>query len=225
MLIEFNDVSVILQDRPVLGRITLRLTEQRIGLVGANGSGKSTLVRLLNGLVLPVSGSVQVAGLDTASHTRAVRQKVGFMFQNPDNQIVFPVVCDDIAFGLRNIGVPRGEIAGRVDAMLDRLGIAHLRERPSHALSGGEKQMVALAAVLVMAPELVVFDEPTTLLDLRNRNRFRETLRALPQAAVVVTHDLDLLADFDRVLVVADGGIAYDAAPAEAVAWYTSRFS
>lgn len=225
MLIDFNDVSVALHDRMVLQGVSLRLAEQRIGVIGANGSGKSTLARLLNGLVLPVSGTVQVAGLDTARDTQAVRQKVGFMFQNPDNQIVFPVVSDDIAFGLRNLGVPRAQIPGQVDGMLERLGIAHLRERPSHALSGGEKQMVALAAVLIMAPELVVFDEPTTLLDLGNRNRFRDTLRTLPQAAVVITHDLELLEDFDRVLVVADGGVAHDAAPGDAIAWYTKRFS
>lgn len=225
MLIDFNDVSVSLHDRVVLQGVSLRLTEQRIGVIGANGSGKSTLARLLNGLVLPVSGTVQVAGLDTARDTQAVRRKVGFMFQNPDNQIVFPVVSEDIAFGLRNLGLPRAQIPARVDGMLESLGIAHLRERPSHALSGGEKQMVALAAVLVIAPELVVFDEPTTLLDLGNRNRFRDTLRTLPQAAVVITHDLELLEDFDRVLVVAEGGVAYDSTPAEAIAWYTKRFS
>lgn len=225
MLIDFNDVSVTLHDRTVLQHVSLRLTEQRIGVIGANGSGKSTLARLLNGLVLPVSGTVQVAGLDTARDTRAVRQKVGFMFQNPDNQIVFPVVSDDIGFGLRNLGVSRTQIPVRVDGMLESLGIAHLRDRPSHALSGGEKQMVALAAVLIMAPELVVFDEPTTLLDLGNRNRFRDVLHTLPQAAVVITHDLELLEDFDRILVVADGGVAHDATPADAIAWYTKRFS
>ncbi len=225
MLIEFNDVSVALHDRLVLQGVSLRLSEQRIGVIGANGSGKSTLARLLNGLVLPVAGTVQVAGLDTVRDTQAVRRKVGFMFQNPDNQIVFPVVSEDIAFGLRNLRVPKAQIPARVDEMLESLGIAHLRERPSHALSGGEKQMVALAAVLVMAPELVVFDEPTTLLDLGNRNRFRDTLRVLPQAAVVITHDLELLEDFDRVLVVADGGVAHDSTPAGAIAWYTKRFS
>lgn len=225
MLIDFNDVSVTLQDRPVLQGVSLRLTEQRIGVIGANGSGKSTLARLLNGLVLPASGTVQVAGLDTARDIQAVRRKVGFMFQNPDNQIVFPVVSEDIAFGLRNLRVPKAQIAARVDEALESLGIAHLRERPSHALSGGEKQMVALAAVLITTPELVVFDEPTTLLDLGNRNRFRDTLRTLPQAAVVITHDLALLEDFDRVLVVADGGVAYDSTPAEAIDWYTKRFS
>src|SRR5690606_76494 len=143
----------------------------------------------------------------------------------PDNQIVFPMVSEDIGFGLRNLGVPRAQVGPRVDAMLDSLGIGHLRERPSHALSGGEKQMVALAAVLVMAPELVVFDEPTTLLDLGNPNRFRDTLRGLPQAALVITHDLEVLEDFERVLVVADGRVACDAAAAQASAWYTSRFS
>src|SRR5690606_18082176 len=156
-----------------------------IGVVGANGSGKSTLVRLLNGLALPASGSVRVDGLDTASRTREVRRKVGFVFQNPDNQIIYPVVAEDLAFGLRNLGVPRAEIEARVQAGLDRLGIGHLADRPSHGLSGGEKQMVALAAVLVMEPSVIVFDEPTTLLDLRNRNRLRDIISALPQSAIV----------------------------------------
>ncbi len=225
MLIEFDAVSVALQERVVLQDVNLRLCEQRIGIIGANGSGKSTLARLLNGLVLPVAGAVRVNGLDTASATREVRRQVGFVFQNPDNQIVFPVVSEDLAFGLKNIGVPKKDIPARVQAMLERLGIPHLAERPSHGLSGGEKQMVALAAVLVMTPRVVVFDEPTTLLDLGNRNRFCDAIRALPQAAVVVTHDLELLHEFDRVLVMAEGRVAMDTRPAEAITWYRSQFS
>lgn len=225
MLIEMDDVSVTLQDRVVLRDITLRISERRVGVIGANGSGKSTLARLLNGLVLPATGTVRMDGLDTHTAAREVRRRVGFVFQNPDNQIVFPVVSEDLGFGLRNIGVPRKDIPGRVQTMLEQLDIGHLAQRPSHGLSGGEKQMVALASVLIMQPELIAFDEPTTLLDLGNRNRFRRAIDALEQTAVVVTHDLELLEDFERVLVINDGRLVMDAPPREAVEWYRSQFA
>ena len=163
-------------------------------MVGLNGSGKSTFARLLNGLIAPSAGTVHGRRPRHAETDAAlVRRAVGFVFQNPDNQIVFPIVSEDLAFGLKNCGVPRAERPARVAAQLDRLGIAHLLERPSYSLSGGEKQLVALAAVLVMQPRLVVFDEPTTLLDLKNRNRIAETIAGLSEAVVMVTHDLDLL--------------------------------
>lgn len=225
MLIEFEDVSVALQERVVLQDVSLRLSERRIGVIGANGSGKSTFIRLLNGLVLPASGKVRVAGLDTATATREVRRRVGFVFQNPDNQIVFPVVSEDLAFGLRNIGVRKADIPARVHDMLSVLQLAHLADRPSHGLSGGEKQMVALASVLVMEPELMAFDEPTTLLDLGNRNRLRAAIAALPQSVVMVTHDLELLEDFDRVLVMDQGRVALDARPDVAIPWYRGRYA
>jgi biotin transport system ATP-binding protein len=224
-VIELADVTVEYDGRRVLGGVDLRLTERRIGVIGQNGSGKSTLARLLNGLVLPDAGVVRVDGLDTRTAGRRVRAKVGFVFQNPDNQIVFPIVAEDMAFGLKNLGLPRKEIPDRVRAALDEYGIAGLAERQSHSLSGGEKQLVALASVLVMRPELVVFDEPTTMLDLRNRNRLRTAIDAMPQSAIVVTHDLDLLTGYDRVLVVHDGAIACDGPPAEAIGWYREHCS
>ncbi|MBB2910721.1 biotin transport system ATP-binding protein [Streptosporangium becharense] len=218
-------MSVSFDGRPVLREVSLRLAERRIGVIGQNGSGKSTLARLLNGLVLPDEGSVRVDGLDTGKDARRVRARVGFVFQNPDNQIVFPIVSEDMAFGLKNLGVPKREIPGRVTAALGEFGIGHLAERQAHLLSGGEKQLVALAAVMVMRPSVVVFDEPTTLLDLRNRNLIRDAVARMEQSAVMVTHDLDLLAGFDRVLVVHEGRIAYDADPASAVGWYREHCS
>src|SRR5207248_1070098 len=149
----------------------------------------------------------------------------GFVFQNPDNQIVFPLVADDLAFGLKNVGIPRAEIPCRVGEMLARFDIAALEQRASHSLSGGEKQLVALAAVMVMRPSLVVFDEPTTLLDLRNRNRIRSAIAAMPEPAVVVTHDLDLISDFDRVLVIDEGRIRLDDVPEVALRWYLDHLS
>lgn len=225
MLICLEDVSVSFQDRRVLERISIVASERRVGVIGPNGSGKSTFVRLLNGLVMPSSGRVVVGGFDTREHVREIRRRVGFVFQNPDNQIVFPIVSEDLAFGLKNLGMRRAEATACVLAELERFGISHLFDRQSHTLSGGEKQMVALAAVLVMRPELIVFDEPTTLLDLRNRNRIRAAIASMPQSAVVVTHDLDLIEDFERVLVIDDGRIAADDEPSAATRWYEEHLS
>lgn len=206
--------------QPVLQDITLTLAERRVGIVGANGSGKSTFARLLNGLVLPSSGRVTIDGLDTARDTKALRRKVGFVFQNPDHQIVMPIVAEDLAFGLKARKLPKAEIEARIESALAIYGLGALRERPIHTLSGGEKQLVALSAVLVTEPDIIVFDEPTTLLDLRNRNRLVAAIAALPQRAIVVTHDLDLLDGFDRVLMIEGGRIAADGPPDSVLRFY-----
>jgi biotin transport system ATP-binding protein len=225
MRISVEGVTVRFGDRTVLDDVTVELTERRIGVIGSNGSGKSTFARLLNGLVRPNEGRVLVGGLDTAREARQVRRRVGFVFQDPDNQIVMPIVAEDMAFGLKNTGVPRKEIPGRIDAQLARFGLTGLADRPSHALSGGEKQLVAVSSVLVMEPEIVVLDEPTTLLDLHNRNEVLAAIDTMTQQAIVVTHDLDMLDGYQRVLVIADGRIVYDDKPAAAVAWYVERYS
>ncbi|MEX2644510.1 MAG: ABC transporter ATP-binding protein [Acetobacterales bacterium] len=209
----------------VLRDIDLRIAERRVAVIGANGSGKSTFARLLNGLVLPSEGLVTVDGIDTRRQAAAVRRRVGFVFQNPDHQIVFPVVEEDVAFGPKNQKLPKDEVARRVDAILERTGLARLRDRPTHLLSGGEKQMLALAGVLVMEPARLVLDEPLTLLDLRNRRRVAAFLDALAQPLVMVTHDLDMIAGWDRVLVFDEGRVAMDAVPAEAVPFYRELMS
>ncbi len=219
-MIEIDGVTQRFGDLTVLDLLTLTLTERRIAVVGANGSGKSTFARLLNGLIVPTEGEVRVDGLSTSREARAVRRKVGFVFQNPDNQIVYPLVEEDIAFGLKNLKLPKPEIAARVDAVLARYGMEELRQRSAHLLSGGQKQMLAISSVLVMDPAYVVFDEPTTLLDLRNKRRVARAIAELPQVAVVVSHDLEFLADFDRVLVFEDGRVVCDAPPAAAVPFY-----
>ncbi|MCV6901173.1 MAG: energy-coupling factor ABC transporter ATP-binding protein [Achromobacter xylosoxidans] len=220
MLIEFDQAIVSTPQAEVLRGVSVTLDGRRIGIVGPNGAGKSTLARLVNGLVLPSSGSVRVGGLDTRHELKAVRRQVGFVFQNPENQIVFPIVREDLAFGLKQLEPDRAQREARIEAELAALGVAHLVDRTSHSLSGGERQLVALAAVLVMRPGLVVFDEPTTQLDLRNRNRVRDAIAAMPQDAIVVSHDLALLEDFERVLVIQDGAIAADDTPAAALRWY-----
>lgn len=219
-MIEFDAVCVERGGRTVLSGLTLRLDEKRIGILGANGSGKSTFVRLLNGLVLPASGHVRVFGLDVATDTKAVRRKIGFLFQNPDNQIVYPTVGEDVAFGLKALKLGREEERRRVEVALETHGLGGFANRLVHELSGGERQLLALAGIMVMEPSLLVLDEPTTLLDRRNRRRLIEEVDRTARPVVLVTHDLELLADFDRVLVFEAGRLAFDGSAADGIAAY-----
>ncbi len=223
MLIQFKNVFAKRDGHLVLNDLNLTLTERRIGVIGPNGSGKSSLIRLVNGLLLPASGQVLVDGLDTRYDAMGIRRQVGFVFQNPDNQIVFPVVHEDIEFGLKQRLANTAQRATRARDALEQLSIGHLFDRVTHSLSGGERQLVALAAVLATDPALVVFDEPTTQLDLRMRNQFERILRDLPQSSIVVSHDLPLMQTMDRVLVVVDGRLAFDGESSAAIAWYTEQ--
>jgi biotin transport system ATP-binding protein len=223
-LIEVNGVThaygVHSAARRVLSDVDVAIAEPRVGVIGANGSGKSTFARLLNGLVLPRTGTVTVDGLDTRHDGRAVRRRVGFCFTDPDAQIVMPTVAEDIGFGLRRRGLSKDEVAARVRDAFTAYGLAGYADHPAHLLSGGEKQLLALASVLVTEPSVLVMDEPTTLLDLRNATRIAEIVRGLPQQVLLVTHHLHLLEDFDRVLVFDDGRLVHDDAPASAVGYY-----
>lgn len=220
LAIRFDDVGHSYGDRPVLSDVSLTLTERRIGIVGVNGGGKSTLARMINGLVVPTSGTVTVDGLDTRRKGAQIRRRVGFCFTDPDTQIVMPTVAEDVDFSLRRSGLSKEERRRRVDQVLTRYGLAGHADHPCHLLSGGQKQLLALSAVLVLEPDVIVADEPTTLLDLRNRALVQDTFAELAQQLVVVTHDLDLVADFDRVLVVDGGRVVIDDAPAAALAGY-----
>ena len=219
-MIEIRGVTHRYGDRVVLRDVDLRLAERRIGVVGANGSGKSTLARLLNGLVVPSEGSVLVDGLDTRHSGPAVRRRVGFVFTDPDAQIVMPTVAEDVAFSLRRSGLDRAARAARVAQVLERFGLADHTDQAAHLLSGGQKQLLALAAVLVTEPDVLVCDEPTTLLDARNARRVAQLLAELPQQVVLVTHHLEQLDGFDRVLVVDGGRVVADGPPARALAAY-----
>ena len=219
-MIEVSNVSHRFGAHDVLKDVDLSIGERRVGIIGANGSGKSTFARLLNGLLIPDEGTVTVDGIDTRQDARAVRRRVGFVFQNPDNQIVFPIVEEDVAFGLKNLKLPKDEIARRVDAVLERYRLDHLRDHATHLLSGGEKQMLAISAVLVMEPRYVVLDEPMTLLDLRNKKLVTEIIREIEQPVVLVTHDLDQIRDFDRVIVFDEGGVTADGLPDAAIRKY-----
>ncbi|MEU4313744.1 ABC transporter ATP-binding protein [Nocardia sp. NPDC024068] len=218
--IVFDAVNHAFGSRRVLRDIDLRITERRVGIIGANGSGKSTLARMINGLLTPASGTVTVDGLDVARKGGRVRRKVGFVFTDPDTQIVMPTVAEDLAFSLRRSGSGKAEIAARVAEILDRFGLAGHADHPSHLLSGGQKQLLALGAVLIRRPEVIVADEPTTLLDLRNARRIAQALDSVDQQVIVVTHQLSLLDSFERVIVIDDGAVAFDGDPAAAVPAY-----
>lgn len=222
-MIRLEHVSHAFEGRPVLRDVSLELAEQRIGLIGANGSGKSTLARTLNGLVIPDSGRVFVEGQDTRHHARAIRRKVGFVFSDADTQILMPTVQEDVAIGLRESGLSAAEREAKVSAVLERHGLSAHRDHPAHLLSGGQKQMLALASVLVTEPSILICDEVTTLLDLRNVRVISATLAALPQQLILLTHHLEMLEHFDRVLVMDEGRIVFDGAPQPAVSHYRER--
>ena len=205
--------------RTLLEPVTAALTERRVAVVGANGSGKSTLARLVNGLVTPSTGCVRVDGLDTVRDGAAVRRRVGFLFTDPDAQLVMPTAAEDVALSLRRV-VPAGQRATAVHEALARFGLADHATTPVHALSGGQKQLLALASVLAVAPAVLVCDEPTTLLDLRWRRVVDDLLESVDQQVLLVTHDLAAAERADRVLVVDDGRVVADDVPRVAVAAY-----
>ena len=220
-LIEFRGAAVAYDGEQILAPLTVSLSEQRIGIIGSNGSGKSTTVRLINGLIEPTSGQVLYDGLTPDKRGKDIRKRVGFVFSDAESQIVMPRVSDDVAFSLRRFKLPREEVKRRVAEALERFELTDRAEHSPHTLSGGEKQMLALASVLVIEPDTIIADEPTTLLDLRNRRRIVRELMSLDQQLIVVTHDLEMLRGFDRVLVIDDGALVYDGAPDAAIAFYT----
>ena len=193
------------QGRRVLHGVGLDLDAPRIAVIGANGSGKSTFARLLNGLVEPTAGTVRVHGLDPVRERRAIRRRVGFVFTDPQAQILMPTPAEDLALSLR--GLPTDVIDERVRATLADHGLSAHADVPASALSGGQKQLLALASVLIAQPALVVADEPTTLLDLRNARRIGDLLLAQSAQVVVVTHDLELAARCDAALLFHEGSL------------------
>ena len=223
MLIQFKNVTVEKDGQIILHDLSCELSERRVGILGANGSGKSTWLRLFNGLQRPDQGQVLLDGLDVSVHLTEIRRRVGFIFQNPDNQLVLPIVGEDIDLGLKRRFAERAVRVQHVRAALEQVAGEHLIDRVVHTLSGGEKQLVALAAVLATSPEILVFDEPTTQLDLKHARRFVRLLAALTQPCIVVSHDLSLLKEMDRVLVIDQGRIVHDADASAAIAWYETE--
>jgi energy-coupling factor transport system ATP-binding protein len=187
---------------------------EQVAVLGANGSGKSTLARLVNGLLLPHSGVVTVDGIDTsdASRARELRERVGMVFQRPDDQIVATTVEDDVAFGPENLGLPRAEIRARVDEAITAVGLLGLERREPHLLSGGQKQRLAIAGALAMRPAYLVLDEPASMLDPAGRAEVLAIVAGLRLAGTGVmhiTHDLADIADADRAVVLDGGAVVF----------------
>lgn len=219
-MIVFENVWHSYGDREVVRGVDLRLAEPRVGIIGANGSGKSTLARMINGLVEPTRGRVEVGGLDVSRHGAQVRRRVAFVFPDPDAQIVMPTVAEDVAFSLRRHRLTRAQRQEKVAAVLARFGLSDHADHPCHLLSSGQKQLLALAAVLVTDPDVLICDEPTTLLDLRNSREVTALLEQLGQQVVLVTHHLDLLAGWQRVVVIDDGRVVADGPADTAIPFY-----
>jgi biotin transport system ATP-binding protein len=218
--IRFSNCAVRFKERVALHPFSLTLSERRIGIIGLNGSGKTTFSKLINGLVKPSEGTVTINGHDTVTDAKAVLSLAGFIFQNPQHQLIMPVVREDLAFGLKAQGLGKDEIDARIEAALNRFGIAELADRRVFELSGGETQLAAIASVTVTGPEILIFDEPVNQLDIRNRQRVLDAIQGLTETAIVISHDLPLIEDFDRVLVFHEGRIAFDGAAMEAIARY-----
>lgn len=232
-MISFNHASVVSPEgATILHPFSLTLHEPLVSVIGANGSGKSTLARLINGLVEPSSGSVGIAEapdenraaaahlLDTVTDGAAVRRAVGFVFTDPSAQLIMPTVIEDVELSLRRHHRGREERRSAALNALARFGLEGFAERSVHALSGGQQQLLAIATVLATEPRILVTDEPTTLLDLRNTRIIADLLCSLPQQVVIVTHNLELAARAERTLVVDGGRIVFDGAPDAAIAHY-----
>ena len=192
-----------------------------VAVLGHNGCGKSTLAKHFNAILLPTGGSVHVYGMDTRDEALLlkIRQQVGMVFQNPDNQIVSNVVEEDVAFAPENLGIPPEEIRTRVDEALKLVGMFQYREHAPHMLSGGQKQRIAIAGVIAMRPKCIVLDEPTAMLDPQGRREVLATIRRLNRenhiTAVLITHHMPEAVLADRVVVMTDGGILTDGTPKE----------
>lgn len=204
---------------PVLKNVSFSIFPgEYVAIIGHNGSGKSTLSKHLNGLLKPEAGDVWVNGINTKdeSKKRDIRKTVGMIFQHPDNQIVATIVEEDVAFGLENICVPRDEMDKRITEALNIVDMSEFRKKPPHQLSGGQKQRVAIAGVLAMQPECVVFDEATSMLDSFGCREVLKVMREMHQfgkTIVTVTHRMSEAAEADRIIVIEDGTVVMDGPP------------
>lgn len=209
------------QENNILDDVSFTIEKgEWVTIIGANGSGKSTLVKTLNGLNVPQNGNVIIDGLVlNEENIWAIRQKVGMVFQNPDNQFVGSTVADDVAFGLENIGMPRDEMIVKIDQALEQVGMQKFKMHEPARLSGGQKQRVAIAGILALAPDIIVLDEATSMLDPKGRAEVLATVQAIKEqnnlTVISITHDLNEAAQADRIFVMEKGQIKYENKPEE----------
>ena len=221
-IIEVDDLYYSYPDgNQVLKGISFRITHgEKVALVGANGAGKSTLLLQFNGCLLPEAGRVRIGEMPVTKKTlKHVRRTVGLIFQDPDDQLFMPLVYDDVAFGPLNLGLSPEEVDKQVMQALAAVGAVHLKDRPPYHLSGGEKRAVAIAAVLSLAPAILVMDEPSSNLDPKTRRQLIELLKTFEHSLIIATHDLDLVLDLcPRTIVLKEGHVAADGPTREIMA-------
>ena len=214
-MIEIRNLSFGYEDELILRNISLKIKAgSYTAIIGANGSGKTTLAKHLNSLLLPAKGSVIVDGIDAKKDQDSVRKKVGFVFQNPEDQLIYSIVEEDIAFGLENLRIEKKEMKIRVKNIMKELGIENLAKKNVNMLSLGQKQLVALAGILVMNPEYIVFDEPTTMLDNKNKKNITGIIEKLNKkdkiGIILVTNIIGDIKDSDKVVILNDGKIIFN---------------
>ena len=212
-MIQIQSLSCQYGDKTVLDTITLELTEERVGIVGRNGSGKSTLARAFSGLIRPEQGRILINGIDVLNDRKSSLSAVGILFQNPDHQIIFPTVEEEISFGLRQLGHSKADASTKTDETLANFGKSDWAKRPVSTLSQGQRHLVCLMSVLAMAPSVIILDEPFSGLDIPTTRALEKRLNQLDQTLIHITHDPAVIAHYDRVLWIEGGKIIADGAP------------
>ncbi|MCS7201544.1 MAG: energy-coupling factor transporter ATPase [Dictyoglomus sp.] len=232
-MIELRKVTFVYRDEIIKEKVAIKNFNLEIpspsflAIVGANGSGKSTLARLINGLLIPTYGDVIVDGINTKDEARIweIRQKVGLVFQNPDNQIIGMTVEEDVAFGCENLGLSPKEIEERIEFALSSVGMKEYRNYPPHLLSGGQKQRVAIASVLAMLPKYIILDEPTTMLDLKGRREILNIIKNLYEkekiSIILITHNMEEVILAEKVIILDNGEMKFIGTPKEVFTLYS----
>ena len=210
MVINLKDVSFEFETHRVLDQINLNISEHRIGIIGVNGSGKSTLARLISGLIAPTSGSIRLNKIDVFKDRKAALKTVGIIFQNPDHQIIFPTCVEEISFGLIQQGMTRIEAEKKSKQLLLKFDKLNWSDELAHNLSQGQRHFLCLISVLAMEPDVIILDEPYAGLDLPTSIKLKNTIKKLNQQIVMITHDREILEDFERILWIDNGKIVRD---------------
>ena len=218
--IEIKDLAYAIEGKDILSGLNLYLAQRRIGIVGRNGSGKSTFARIVSGLVAPTSGSVSVNGRNLAKDRRAAIREVGILFQNPEHQIIFPTVGEEIAFGLEQQGLKKAEAAREVETVLEQFGLSHWKEAHIATLSQGQKHLVCLMAISAMKPKLLVLDEPFAGLDIPTKAQMNRYLSLYEGSLLHITHDPADLDGYDNVVWIDQGTIRQSGSRAEVMNSY-----
>lgn len=210
MVINLKDVSFEFETHRVLDQINLNISEHRIGIIGVNGSGKSTLARLISGLIAPTSGSIRLNKIDVFKDRKAALKTVGIIFQNPDHQIIFPTCVEEISFGLIQQGMTRIEAEKKSKQLLLKFDKSNWSDELAHNLSQGQRHFLCLISILAMEPNVIILDEPYAGLDLPTSIKLKNTIKKLNQQIVMITHDREILEDFERILWIDNGKIVRD---------------